>query len=127
MTALEKVGLTTVVPAIAILLLTACASSGPLFVNVETITIQQISPDGLTKRDINHGKALKETSDCLYSSVQVTEEHSRGRRLLQTTFLIDVKDAYGIRSFELFTDQHLKGNKGNYYHNACLYKLIQQQ
>jgi len=122
MTVMSKVGLAT---AGIVVLLTACATAGPTFMNVEEITVQQISPDGLKKFQITKKKDLKEAAGCLYTTATVTEEHSQSRNLLQTTFLIDVKDTSGIRSFELFTDQHLKGNKGNYYHNTCIYKIIQ--
>jgi hypothetical protein len=104
--------------------LLGCAPSGPTFVNVESVVVQQIRRDGLTKRDISSKKKLRDVANCLYTTTEVTEEDSRKRNLLQTTFLIDIKDVHGIRSFELFTDQHLKGNKGNYYFNKCLHTLI---
>ncbi len=104
--------------------LMGCAPPGPTFVNVEAVVVQQISANGLTKREISSKKMLRDVANCLYTTTQVTEEDSRSRNLLQTTYLIDIKDVHGIRSFELFTDQHLKGNKGNYYFNSCLHALI---
>jgi len=106
--------------------LIGCVPEGPPFTNVQAITIQQISPNGLTKRDVESPKLLREMSSCLYTTQKVNEEHSQKRNLLQTTYLVDIKDNSGIRSFELFTDQHLKGNKGNYYFNKCFYTLITQ-
>ncbi len=117
----------TALPLFFVTFLAACAPAGPTFVNVEEITIQQISPDGLKKSKIEGKKQLREAANCLYTTVKVNEAHSQTRNLLQTTFLIDIKDARGIRSFELFTDQHLKGNKGNYYHNNCIYRIIQHR
>jgi len=114
-------------PTLLVAALVGCAPDGPTFVNVEAITVQQISRNGLEKEPISSQAQLQEMARCLYTSQEVTEEHSQTRNLLQTTYLLDIKDTHGIRSFELFTDQHLKGNKGNYYANRCLYKLISQK
>ena len=38
--------------------------------------------------------------------------------------LLEIKDNRGIRNFELYTDVNLKGNKGKYYENRCILKII---
>ena len=71
---------------------------------------------------------MRDTSECLLKTRLISSEDSdMGERpLLQEPMFIMVRDNSGVRNFELFTDRHLKGNKGQYYVNTCLYNLIQK-
>ncbi len=96
----------------------------PTFVNVTAVQIQRISQDGLTKSAIDGRQGLQEVAKCLYDVEEVSEEQTSTRPLKQSTFLLDITDAYGIRSFELFTDIHMKGNRGEYYESDCLWRIV---
>ena len=67
--------------------------------------------------------ALSSRITTMNTSSQIDEDE--GKELLQSTYLIQVKDSAGERSFELYTASNLKGNKGKYYSNDCIYALVQ--
>lgn len=104
------------------LLLTGC-QQGPTFLNIESVKVQRVGSDGL------HGVELSITEqrklvECLYGTREVNPANAEDEILLQDVYLVEIKDKAGIRSFELYTANHLKGNKGKYYRNGCLYPLI---
>lgn len=101
--------------------LTACAS-GPVFNNIQQVKVRHIGTGGLVEKslDANEEKALKK---CLYNTREINEAQAL-RDLLQTTYLLEISDSKGDRSFELYTMQNLKGNKGKYYNNRCVYAII---
>ena len=109
-----------------LLILTGC-TGGPLFTNIQGVSVQRISRDGLKHTELDQ-TGLRDTSDCLYRTASVGSDDSgmAQRPLLQEPMFIMVRDNSGVRNFELFTDRHLKGNKGKYYVNPCLYDLIQK-
>lgn len=105
-----------------LLALTAC-SAGPTFVNIESVKIQRVGSGGLHSVELG----LTETRDavaCLYETREVNAEAAQADMLLQDVYLIEVKDNAGVRSFELYTGRHLKGNKGKYYQNGCIHQII---
>lgn len=104
------------------LLLAAC-SSGPTFSNIQSVKVTRVGGDGLqtVELDATH---MRRALDCLYTTVEVGSNDADGTMLLQDVYLLEVQDAAGIRSFELYTARHLKGNKGKYYRNGCLYDII---
>ena len=44
--------------------------------------------------------------------------------MLQEIILLEVKDRLGDRMFELTHEPLLLGNKGKYYHNMCIYRIV---
>ena len=106
----------------ALLLSTACSPGAP-FTNIKTVTVRHIGKGGLQSKIFSPPK-MQELVQCLYTTTEITEEQTK-EELLQTTYLIEVTDNLGDRSFELYTTENLKGNKGKYYVNHCIHKLIQ--
>ena len=106
-----------------LLALTGCLSDPPLFAGISGVTVQHVSSNGLKRAPLEQ-TGLKKGIDCLYDTVEVSQEQTEERQLLQETYLIQVKDKFGDRNFELFTDRHMKGNKGKYYESRCIYDIV---
>lgn len=104
------------------LLLTAC-TSGPTFSNIQSVKVTRVGSGGLQTIELD-ATHMRRAIDCLYATQEVRADASDGTMLLQDVYLLEIQDAAGIRSFELYTARHLKGNKGKYYANNCLYDLI---
>ena len=102
-----------------------CLPTGPTFNNITGITVQKVTADGLVNDELTDTK-LQQTAQCLYQTQEVAEAGTEDM-LLQETYLIQVKDNAGIRSFELYTRSNLKGNKGRYYTNRCIHKLVERR
>ena len=105
-------------------LLVGCGEA-PLFNGIDGVVVQHVSANGLNKTDLQQ-TGLKLASECLHTGVEVSMEATEKRQLLQTTYLLIIKDSNGQRNFEMLTDQHIKGNKGKYYEVACLLPLVEQ-
>lgn len=105
-------------------LLLACGE-GPLFTDIQGIEVQVVSPNGLKRTHLDQ-TGLKVGIDCLNTTSQVTQADTEKRQLLQTAYLILVRDANGVRNFEMITDQHLKGNKERYYQNLCIHEILKK-
>jgi hypothetical protein len=97
----------------------------PLFSAIDAVTVQHVSANGLHKTELQQ-TGLKLTGRCLQTAVEVNLEATQSRQLLQTTYLLIIKDDIGQRNFEMLTDHHIKGNKGKYYETACLLPLIEE-
>lgn len=99
-------------------------SEGPLFDNIQGIEVQVVSPNGL-KRTHLQDPELSSAASCLATTTnQVDVSETEKRQLLQTTYLLLIRDNQGIRNFEMLTDQHLKGNKDRYYENRCIHPIV---
>lgn len=96
----------------------------PLFVDIQGVEIQEVNVSGLRKSTLEQ-TGLKLARECLMTSKEVEQDAALNRALLRNTFLILVVDQRGDQTFELYTDQHMKGNAGRYYENTCIYDLIQ--
>src|SRR5690606_21735674 len=104
------------------LLLMAC-NSGPTFSGIQSVKVTRVGGDGLQTIELD-ATHMRRAIDCLYSTQEVNSSDADGTMLLQDVYLLEVQDAAGIRSFELYTSRHLKGNKGKYYRNSCVYDVI---
>lgn len=91
------------------------------FNGINSVQVRKISAEGLEEM-YYEGEELKRLTNCLYKSKEIPED--QGKQLLQSTYLIQVKDRNGERSFELYTESNMKGNKGKYYMNDCIYGLV---
>ncbi len=110
-------------PVLSILL----GCSGPLFDNIQGIEVQVVSPNGLRRSNLA-GPELAAAIDCLTTqTTDVGVEATEKRQLLQTTYLLLIRDNAGIRNFEMLTDYHLKGNKERYYENKCVHEIVLKQ
>ena len=98
-----------------------CDSGAP-FNSINSVSVRHIGPAGLVDKKLTEEQVAAVT-DCLYTSKEVPEAETR-RDLLSTTYLIQVADSAGDRSFELYTKDNIKGNKGKYYYNACIFELV---
>jgi hypothetical protein len=97
-------------------------STGPVFTEVTEMNVRHISSNGLVERSFS-ARDLTKISECLYQTNEIGVEKA-SPKILPTTYLIEVKDKAGVRSFELYTQTNLKGNKGQYYENNCLFQFI---
>lgn len=91
------------------------------FNGISDVQVRQISAEGLQERTFE-GEELNRLKNCLYKSQEIAKDE--GKQLLQSTYLIQVIDRNGERSFELYTESNMKGNKGKYYRNNCVYELV---
>ena len=100
--------------------------TAPLFDNIQGIEVQVVSPNGLKRTSLDN-TALVQGTDCLANQTgQVDRAATEKRQLLQTTYLLLIRDNSGIRNFEMITDQHMKGNKERYYRNACIHGILKK-
>lgn len=102
--------------------LVGCSGGGPTFKEVTKVSVRHIASRGLTERDFS-ARELDSVSKCLYKTETIDASEAE-QALLPTTYLIEVTDKGGMRSFELYTKTNLKGNKGQYYQNSCIHGLI---
>ena len=105
-----------------ILMLLAGCDAGAPFTEIQQISIRHIGANGLVKRDLDSDE-LARAQTCLVTQTRLIEPEAALTELLPTTYLIEVKDKGGIRSFELYTQENLKGNKGRYYQNGCIFSF----
>ena len=110
--------------ALLIGLLSGC-SQGPVFTNVQGVTIQMFTHQGLQKAELQQ-TGLRMASECLARTGEVSQEATEKRALMQTVYMIIVTDENGTRAFDLLTDRHLKGNKNTYYENTCIIDVVNQ-
>ena len=110
-------------PVISLFALFFGCQAAPTFRDISSVTVQAVSVNGL-KRTTLEQTGLREATDCLYGTMKVDVGASASRQLLDVTYLIQVEDNYGNRNFELYTDRHMKGNKGYYYENLCIHEII---
>ncbi len=107
--------------ATALSLLTGCGESAT-YQGISGVTIHHQTSGGTSKQELS-GDDLAEAMACLYTTRAIEQEEASSD-LLATIYLIEVKDRLGDRMFELYTNRNLKGNKGKYYENRCIYKFI---
>jgi len=112
-----------IVLAAALTLLTGCGESAT-YQGISGVTIHHQTAGGTSRKELK-GDKLAEASACLYSTRTIPQEES-SKELLATIYLIEVKDRLGDRMFEMYTDRNFKGNKGKYYENRCIYRIIQR-
>ncbi|MFT4624833.1 MAG: hypothetical protein ACI8PZ_003496 [Myxococcota bacterium] len=106
----------------AALLTTACSGEGPVFRNVTKTNVKHVGSRGLTERTFTAREGTT-VAECLYTTKGIAADQASDE-LLPTTYLVEVHDNQGVRSFELYTATNLKGNKGKYFVNNCLHDLI---
>ena len=104
----------------ALFVLPAC-QDGAVFDRISSVRVRHIGPKGLMNKKLSEDKQ-RQLVNCLYTSKEIQED--KDQPLLQTTYLLEINDHFGDRSFELYTRQNLKGNRGRYYLNTCVYPII---
>jgi len=106
------------------LVLAGCGNAEPpLFEGVTKVVILPVGSGGLMRKEVSSADLPKVTS-CLYRGTTEIAAEKASEELLAVVFLIEINDKRGARSFELYTDKNLKGNRGKYYENKCIYELI---
>jgi hypothetical protein len=104
--------------------LLGCGEEAPLFNGIYSVTVQKVGSRGLQKRVLGE-QELPSVAECLAGGTTEIAAEAVLTDLLPSTYLIEISDASGARSFELYTQQNLKGNHGKYYANGCLLPQIQ--
>jgi hypothetical protein len=97
-------------------------TSAPVYSNITEVVVRLQTPSGTSKETLA-GDKLEKAKNCLYDTTEISREESK-TELLQEIVLIEVKDRLGDRMFEFYTDENFKGNKGKYYRNRCMYRLL---
>jgi hypothetical protein len=97
----------------------------PVFNEITEIIVQTQGPSGIARETLTP-EMRTQAASCLASTEEITQDQSK-TELLQEILLIQVKDRFGDRMFEFTTDENMKGNKGKYYRNRCIYRLIKHQ
>jgi hypothetical protein len=105
--------------------LQGCAA-GPVFVGVTEVTLNTQTASGIHKNTLE-GDRLKEAVACLEGqTTEIAPEAQNQESVLQEILLMGVKDKFGDRMFELTTTENFSGNKGKFYKNACIYRLVRK-
>jgi len=107
---------------VALTLLFGCTEA-PVYQNITGVTIHTQTAAG-TSRKALEGKKLKAAVNCLYSTQNIQESEASDE-LLGSIYILEVKDQFGDRMFELYTNENLKGNKGRFYRNSCIYGVLE--
>ncbi len=107
----------------ALSLLFGCTEA-PVYKNITGVTIHTQTAAGTSRRPVE-GKKLTDAARCLYGTENIDESEASDE-LLGSIYILEVKDQFGDRMFELFTNENLKGNKGRYYRNTCIYGILQE-
>jgi hypothetical protein len=107
---------------VALTLLFGCTEA-PVYQNITGVTIHTQTAAGTSRKAIE-GKKLQEAIRCLYNTENI-EESQASDELLGSIYILEVKDQFGDRMFELYTNENLKGNKGRYYRNTCIYGVLE--
>ncbi|MBA2320906.1 MAG: hypothetical protein H0V89_07115 [Deltaproteobacteria bacterium] len=106
------------------LVLTGCGSTEPpLFEGITQVVILPVGSGGLKRTEVVGGDLSKVTS-CLMRGTNEISAEKASEELLAVVYLVEINDKRGARAFELYTDKNLKGNRGKYYENKCIYELI---
>lgn len=104
--------------------LVGCTAS-PVYNTIDGVTVHSQTPGGTSKDELT-GERLEQARQCLDTTEEIPNSESK-EDLLQEILLVQVKDRYGDRMFEFYTDENFKGNKGKYYRNRCMYKIIKSK
>lgn len=94
----------------------------PVYNGITEVIVHKQTAGGTNKETLE-GERFDKATRCLYTTTEIPADQSK-QELLQEILLIQVKDRLGDRMFEFYTDVNLKGNKGKYYYNDCIYRVI---
>ena len=107
----------------ALTLLLACGEA-PTYQGISAVTVRRQTAQGTSKKELQ-GRDLDTIVGCLYQTEPVAQPEDLDD-LLGSIVIVEVQDRVGDRMFELYSAQYMKGNKGKYYRNTCLYPLLQE-
>lgn len=96
----------------------------PVFNGITEVLIHTQTANGV-KKDALEGEKLDRAKRCLYTTAEIQKGEAKPE-VIQEVLLVEVKDRLGDRMFELYTDENFTGNKGKYYRNNCMYRIIKQ-
>ena len=96
----------------------------PVFNGIAEIKIHIQTANG-TKVDTLEGERLGRATNCLYSTAEIEQSQAK-TEVIQEVILVQVKDRFGDRMFEYFTNENFKGGKGKYFRNSCMYRIIKE-
>lgn len=101
-------------------------SVAPVYQDISAVTIHTQTSAGTARRELS-GKKLEAAARCLYSTTVTERTDESEEDLLGSIFILEVKDRLGDRMFELYATEYMKGNKGKFYRNDCIYEILQQR
>lgn len=102
-------------------LLLGCGEA-PTYQGISSVTIHKQTSQGTSRKTLD-GKDFDQVAQCLYAT-EVVPQPENLDDLLGSIIILEVNDRMGDRMFELYSQRHMKGNKGKYYHNTCIYGLV---
>ena len=103
--------------------MTACGRTGPTFQEITEVRIRNQDQHGLAERVLT-AEQLERAKTCL-GTIQVSSADKVDEQLLRASLLIEITDARGLRSFEMFSEHDLKGRDDRYYRSNCLHALVE--
>lgn len=101
----------------------ACGFSGPVFQDITEVRVRYQDADGLVERVLTAAQ-LDKAKRCL-DKIARSDAASADAAALPSSWLIEVTDGRGLRSFEMYTEHDLKGRDENFYRSDCMYELVQ--
>jgi hypothetical protein len=104
--------------------LEGCATP-PLFLGITEITLNTQTATGIHKVVVD-GAKLKDAATCLETQTVEIAPEEQSQDVLQEILLMGVKDRLGDRMFELTTTHNFSGNKGKFYRNECIYRILKK-
>lgn len=104
--------------------LQGCATP-PVFLGVTDVSLNTQTASGI-HRVVLEGDRLTEARTCLETQTMEISPDAQSQEVLQEILLMGVKDKLGDRMFELTTTTNFSGNKGKFYQNPCIYRIIRK-
>ena len=96
--------------------------AGAVFSSIESTKVHYLSTQGLVERKMTLSRQ-RDVITCLTGQTFRILEEQREEELLPTSYLIEVVERSGSRSFELLSRNNL-ADKSGYYENRCIYELV---
>lgn len=95
----------------------------PVYDGITKVVFHHQTSQGTARTELE-GEQLEQAVACLNSTTEVGFDENSQEEPLQAIYLLQVMDRNGDRMFELLTGSMFKGNKGKYYRNTCILKIV---
>lgn len=96
----------------------------PVYNQIASVVVHHQTSQGTTRTELE-GEMLERAAGCLGRTTEVAFDPATSpEEPLQAIYLLQIVDRYGDRMFEMLTSSTFKGNKGKYYRNDCILKVI---
>jgi hypothetical protein len=109
---------------LVVLILSLNMEEEPVFEKIDEISIHYLSnTGGLTQKTLTRIQTTR-IIDCLLGNTRRLDKGNLETEILPSTYLIEIRNGDGRNSLELISRNNLADTQG-YYHNDCIYGLIQ--